>query len=134
MKSESLRNALIHAFERAEATDYAPRTAVLRLVLTAIRDRDIQAREHGGDAMSDAQILDLLNVMLAQRMTLVEEHEQSGRLDEAERERAEIAAIRALLPRQLDETEMARACQAAVREVDARSLRDVGRCVSVLKQ
>lgn len=112
----------------------APRLSTLRLINAAIKDRDIAMRSDGVDAgVADSEILSILAKMIKQRHESATTYEEAGRLELAEKERAEIVVIEEFLPRQLDEAETNAAVKAAVAEVGAESIRDMGRVMGALK-
>jgi len=116
----------------------AVRLSTLRLINAAIKDRDIAAREGFESAdqaqgVSDEEVLQILAKMVKQRQESIRSYEEGGRLELAERERAEIAVIEEFLPPQLDETEVEAAIGAAIDEVGASSLRDMGKVMGALK-
>ncbi|MFW5833929.1 MAG: GatB/YqeY domain-containing protein [Pseudomonadota bacterium] len=123
---ERLRDAVQHGDECAAGT--------LRLILTAIRDRDRAALDHGGEPSSDADIRAMLVEMVAQRRAEIVRCERCAQLELAEREAREIAVIEAFLPKRMAPKEIARAVDAAIDEVAAVELRDAGRVMSVLKE
>lgn len=115
----------------------AIRLSTLRLILAAIKERDIDARaaEGGADAegVSEAEVLAILARMIKQRQDSAAAYDDGGRPDLAERERAEIAVIRDYLPRPLSEAEARAAIAAAIAETGASSIRDMGRVMAHLK-
>src|SRR3546814_12752852 len=87
--------------------DVALRT--VRLILAALKDRDIAARGHGNtDGIEDDEILGLLQTMIKQRREAIALYEQGGRLDLAGPEGAEIPAIARFRPRPMSEVETRR--------------------------
>ncbi len=107
----------------------------VRLILAALKDRDIAARGKGNDdGLSDDEILQLLTTMVRQRRESIEHYEKGARDDLVAREKAEIEVIERFLPRQLDDTEMASAIERVVEELDASSLKDMGRTMAALKE
>lgn len=112
----------------------AERLGTLRLINAAIKDRDIALRGEGApDGVDDAEILKILGKMVKQRQESARAYEEGGRLDLAERERAEIAIIQNYLPRQLDEAETLKAVQSAIADTGAGSIRDMGKVMAALK-
>jgi hypothetical protein len=110
------------------------RTSTLRLMLAAIRDRDIALRgEEGGGGLDDAGLMALLAKMVKQREDSAATYETAGRMELAEAERAEIAVIKEFLPRPMSEDEIADAIRKAVAETGASSIRDMGKVMGVLK-
>lgn len=112
----------------------AQRVSTLRLILAAIKDRDIAARGEGRtDGVTDEEIRAILAKMIKQRHDSAKAYEEGGRLDLAAQEQAEVGIIRQYLPKPLSETEARQAVKAAIAETGAGSLRDMGRVMAVLK-
>ncbi len=129
-----LRGKLNDALKEAMRAKDADRLSTLRLINAAIKDRDIARRGEGKEGgVEDAEILAILGKMVKQRQESARAYEEGGRLELAEKERAEIAVIEDFLPRQLTEEEAEAAIQAAIREVGASSIRDMGKVMAVLK-
>ncbi|NBC34429.1 MAG: GatB/YqeY domain-containing protein [Alphaproteobacteria bacterium] len=125
--NEALKAAIRSREERAIST--------LRLILAAIRDRDIAARGKGNtEGISDDEILGLLQTMIRQRKESIELYEQGGRVDLVEQERGEIALIEQFLPQQMDEAAMRRAIDAVIADLGAGSLKDMGRTMAELRR
>ena len=98
------------------------------------KDRTIAARTaDNGDGITDTQIMDILAKMVKQRQEAATTYEEAGRLELAEQERAEIGVIEEFLPRRLDADEMALAVQQAIEEMEAASLKDMGKVMGALK-
>ncbi len=130
----TLRDRIAAALKLAMKTKDAARLSTLRLITAAIKDRDIAARGEGNDAgVSDAEILGILGRMVRQRQESALAYEEGGRLDLAEKERAETAVIEEFLPRPLSEAEVEAAVAAAIAEAGATSIRDMGRVMAALK-
>jgi uncharacterized protein len=109
--------------------------STMRLVLAALKDRGTGERGKGNAAgLSEEQILGLLQSMIKQRHESIRLYEQGGRHDLAQREADEIAIIGQFLPRQMDEQGMRDAVAAIVSELGAKTLRDMGRVMAVLKE
>ncbi len=110
------------------------RISTLRLILAAIKDRDIAARSDEATAgVADAEILAILGKMIKQRQESARAYEEGGRLDLVEQEQAEIKIIKAYLPRQMSEDEVRRAIARAIADTGAASIRDMGRVMAELK-
>jgi len=130
-----LRDDLQAALKTAMKTKDRRRTATLRLVLAAIKDRDIAARTADAAAEEDdAVITDILTRMVKQRRESIQAYEEAGRCELAEQEREEIAIIEEFLPRQLDEAEITDVCRTVVTELGAGGLKDMGKVMSALKE
>lgn len=132
----SLRDRLSAALKsEMKAGGDRTRIATLRLMSAAIQDRDIAARaEDQCGGASDAEILTLLGKMVRQREESAAAFEAGARPDLAEQERTEIEVIRSFLPRQLDQREVEAAVEAVIEECGATGLKDMGRCMNLLKQ
>jgi len=112
----------------------ADRLSTLRLVNAAIKDREIAARGDGeDDGIGDDVVLSIMGRMVKQRQESARAYEEGGRLELAEKERAEIGVIEEFLPRQLSSEEAADAVDVAIAEVEASSIRDMGKVMAALK-
>lgn len=130
----SLRDRLQSALRDAMKARQADRLSTLRLINAAVKDRDILSRGEGGEAqVSDSEITAILGKLIRQRQESAHAYDEAGRVELAERERAEIEVIREFLPRQLTEAETEAAIEAAVAETSASSIRDVGKVMALLK-
>lgn len=123
----SLKTAMKAREERAVST--------IRLILTAIKDRDIAARPKGNhDGISDQDILGVLQTMVRQRQEAIQLYEQGGRLELAKKEQEEISIINRFLPKQLGEDETRAAISAVVAEIGAKTIKDMGRTMAILRE
>ncbi|MBN9431163.1 MAG: GatB/YqeY domain-containing protein [Bosea sp.] len=109
------------------------RTAALRLIAAAIKDRDIQARGEGTETASDTQLIDLLAKMVKQRQESARIYEENGRPELAATERAEIAVIEEYLPKQLDEAGVSAAIADVIASTGASGIKDMGKVMAELK-
>ncbi len=124
---ESLTDAIKAKDQRAAAT--------LRLILAALKDRDIAARAKGNlDGIGDDEILGILRSMIRHRHETIAVYEQGGRLELAEQEAEEIDVIERFLPEQLGDEEMRDAVVAVIGELNATNLKDMGRILATLKE
>ena len=108
--------------------------ATLRLIQAAIKDRDIAPRTAGKEAVSDEEILQILVKMVKQREESAQAFDKGGRPELAAQEREEIRIIKGFLPQQMDEDDVRRVCAQVVQESGADGLRDMGRCMNLLKE
>ncbi len=107
----------------------------VRLILAAVKDRDIAARGKGNaDGIGDTEIRDLLQKMIRQREESSRYYEEAGRLDSVEEELREIAVIRGFLPARLDPDAQVAAVNAVVYDLGASGMRDMGRVMAELKR
>jgi uncharacterized protein YqeY len=130
-----LRTRLNDALKDAMKAKDASATSTLRLILAALKDRDIAERTKGnGDGLADQAILDMLQKMVRQRHDSIEMYAKGGRDDLAKREAAEIEVIERFLPKQMDESDMRAAIDAVIAELGASSVKDMGRVMGTLKE
>lgn len=109
--------------------------STIRLILAALKDRDIAARGKGNhDGISDDEIRQMLQNMIHQRNESIALYEQGGRLELAQQEREEIHIIQSFLPQQLGEAEIERAARSVIAEVGATCIKDMGKTMAALKQ
>lgn len=113
----------------------AARLSTLRLINAAIKDQDIALRGEGrADGVDESGVLAILGKMVKQRQESARAYEEGGRLELAEKERAEIAVIEDYLPRQLSGEEVEAAIARAIADTGAAGLRDMGRVMAALKE
>ncbi len=109
--------------------------ATVRLIVAALKDRDIAARGKGNaDGIDETEILQMLQTMVKQRHESIEHYEKGGRLDLVKQESEEIDIIRRFLPAQMSETEMNAAVAESIAELEASSLKDMGRTMAALRE
>jgi uncharacterized protein YqeY len=124
---EALRTATLARDQRA--------TSTLRLILAALRDRDIAERSKGNLAgLTNEQIVSLLHSMVRQRRDSIKLYEEGGREDLARQEAEEIAVIEQFMPPQMSEAEVNEAVTAVIVETEAKTLKDMGRVMAVLRE
>ena len=128
-----LRDDINNALKEAMKAGDKRRVSTLRLVNSALKNADIEARGQGKGPLSDDELLGLLHKMIKQRHESVELYEKGGRDELAEQEREEIAIIAAYLPQQMSDAEMRAAIEAAVAETGAAGMRDMGKVMAALK-
>jgi uncharacterized protein YqeY len=129
-----MRNKINAALKEAMKAKDNLRVATLRLVTAAIKDRDIAMRvRDDATGVSDDEIIAVLAKMVKQRKDSAKIYEESGRLELAERESAEIEIIQEFMPKQLSDDEVQSAIGAAIAATGASSVRDIGKVMSSLK-
>lgn len=108
------------------------RVETIRMVMAALKERDIEART-SGKSVGDEDILALLQKLVKSRQESAEIYEKAGRDDLATQEREEVAIIAAYLPKQLDDAAVKAAVEATIAETGAASMKDMGKVVAALK-
>jgi len=125
--NEALKTAMLAKDSRTVST--------VRLIVAALKDRDIAARPKGViDGIPDDEILQMLSQMVKQRRESITLYEQGARLDLAQQETEEIDIISRFMPKQMSEAEMNEAVKTVLTEIEAKSLKDMGRAMAVLKE
>ena len=133
-----LREQLADDLKSAMKSKDSCRVSTLRLILAALKDRDIAARGENGAVKSsqesdDRSLKEMLAKMIKQRRESIDAYESGGRSDLAEREAAEIVIIESYLPRQLNEDEIANAVQGVIEKLGSSCIKDMGRTMAALK-
>jgi uncharacterized protein YqeY len=127
---EDINNALKDAMKAGDKL----RVSTLRLVNSALKNADIEARGQSKAALNDDDLLSLLQKMIKQRQESVELYEKGGRAELAAQEREEIAIIAAYLPKQMSDSEAKAAIAAVVKDIGAAGMKDIGKVMAALKE
>lgn len=129
-----LRDELKTAMKDAMKAKDSRRLSTVRLILAAIKDKDIDNRTEDGDlGDDDVMVTGILSKMVKQRRDSIKAYEEAGRCELAEQERSEIEVIESFLPRQMDATEIEAAVKAKITDLGADGLKDMGRVMGALK-
>jgi len=128
-----MRDHLIESMKAAMKAKDSRRLSTIRLINAAIKDRDIAARAEGKEAISEQEILQLLQKMVKQRVESAKLYEEGGRCELADQEREEIGIIETFLPQKLTEEETLNAIQVIIKDVEAESIKDMGKVMGTLK-
>jgi uncharacterized protein YqeY len=127
-----LRDDINSALKEAMKSGQARRVSTLRLVNAAVLQRETSGAERL--TLSDAEIRDVMGKMIKQRQESFEIYEKAGRAELAAQEREEIEIISAYLPKQMSDLDAASAISALIKEIEAETLKDMGRTMAALKQ
>ena len=130
MIRDDIKQALVGAMK---AGDSAKRDTI-RLIQSALKNRDIELRGNANPPEDDVLVTEVLQKMIKQRRESIDLYRQGNRAELADAEAAEVAVIEAFLPRQMDEAEMAAAIDAIVAETGAASVKDMGRVMAAMKE
>ena len=110
-------------------------TSALRLILAALKDRDIAARTRGvTNGVDEAEIIDMLQKMVRQRQESITMFQKAARQELVDQEQGEINIIERYLHKKMSEGETNAAIAAAVEELGASSIKDMGRVMAALKE
>jgi uncharacterized protein YqeY len=126
----TLKHQLTEDMKNAMRSGEKHRLGVIRLMLAAIKQREVDERIE----LDDAQILVVLEKMLKQRRDSVSQFDAAGREDLSAIERSEMEVIETYLPTKLDDAEIEELVDASIRETGASSPRDMGKVVAAVKE
>jgi uncharacterized protein YqeY len=127
-----MREILVAQMKEAMKAGDKVRVGALRLMMAALKDREIEMRGTG-KIVSRADELALLTKMVKSRQESMTIYQQAGRQELADQESAEIAIISEFLPTQMDESAVKTAAEAAIAQTGAASIKDMGKVVAALK-
>lgn len=125
----SLKNRISEDMKAAMRAREADRLSAIRMLLAAIKQREVDERVE----LDDGQVTAVVDKLCKQRRDSIEQYEQAGRQDLADRERAEIEVLSVYLPAQASEAEIAAEVEAAIASVNAAGPQDMGKVMGVLK-
>ncbi len=130
-----LRERLNNELKKAMLAKEQRATATLRLILAALKDRDIAARSKGqAEGIGDDEILSMLQTMIKQRRESIEMYRKGGRDELAEQEAEEIEIIEGFLPEQMDDAAIEAAIRETIDAVGASGLKEMGKVMATLRE
>ena len=129
MIRDEIKTALVSAMKGGDKDS----TQTIRLIQSAIKNRDIELRTASQQPDDDALVTEVLQKMIKQRRESVELYRKGNREELAAKEEAEIAVIERFLPAQLSETEAEAAIQSIIADTGASSMRDMGKVMAEVK-
>jgi uncharacterized protein YqeY len=127
-----LRDTINTALKEAMKAGDARRVSTLRLVNAEILKRETSGAER--TSLSDPEILDVMGKMIKQRQESLDIYQKAGRTELADQERAEIEIITGYMPKGMSDMEAAEAISTLIKELEAATLKDMGRTMAALKQ
>ena len=131
----SLREKINQQFNAALKNKNKTLVSTLRLILAAIKERDIANRAGGKkEEVKDQEIIRVLQKMKKQRQDSADLYKKGGRQELLNIEEAEIKIIDTFLPKQLSEEETKKICKEIIESVGASSVKDMGKIMGTLKQ
>jgi hypothetical protein len=129
MIRDDIKAALVTAMKGGDKAA----TGTIRLIQSAIKNRDIELRTSSAAPNDDALVTEVLQKMIKQRRESVELYRKGNREELAKAEEAEIAVIERFLPKQLSDDEASAAIQTIIAETGASSMKDMGRVMAEVK-
>lgn len=129
-----LRERLSESLKSAMKAKDARRSATVRLILAALKDRDIAARSSDkSEGLSEEEILNMMQTMIRQRRDSIEMYKKGRRDDLVEQEEGEIQIIEEFLPRQMSEDEVSTASREVIEELGASGIKNMGQVMGELR-
>ena len=129
-----MKDIITNELSKALKNGDKERIHTLRLIIAAIKDKEIASRSSGEDSeILEETIIQLLKKMVKQRNDSIEMFEKANRTELAEKEQLEIKIINEFLPKQLSDEETAAICDEAINATDASNLKEIGKVIKYLK-
>ena len=130
-----LREAFTERLKQAMRAKDTLSVSTVRLIMAALKDRDIAARGSGNtEGIPDPEILRLLQGMVKQRRESIAMYRQGNRPELAQQEEEEIAVIESFLPKQMSDEEITATAKAAIAETGAAGVKDMGKVMAALRE
>jgi len=130
-----LRDEFNAAMKEAMKAKEQRRLSTIRLILAALKDRDIANRtEESREGIGDDEIRLMLGKMIKQREESATTYDQGGRPELAAAEREEIAIIQGFLPKQMSDAEVEAAAKGVIAETGATSMKEMGKVIATMKE
>ena len=129
-----LRDNINNAMKDAMKARDERRVSTLRMMNAAIKNADIEARGQGKEPLNEADLMSLFQKMIKQRQESADLYDKGARPELAAAERGEIEIITAYLPQQMSDVEAGSAISAVLKEINAETMKDMGRAMAALKE
>jgi uncharacterized protein YqeY len=129
-----LRDNINNAMKEAMKARDERRVSTLRMMNAAIKNADIEVRGQGKEPLNEADLMSLFQKMIKQRQESAELYDKGARPELAAQERAEIEIISSYLPKQMSDTEAGSAISALLQEINAETMKDMGRAMAALRE
>tara|TARA_B100000073_G_scaffold265500_1_gene225124 strand:- start:2909 stop:3361 length:453 start_codon:yes stop_codon:yes gene_type:complete len=130
-----MKNTIVNELSNSLKSGDKTRIHTLRLILAAIKDKEIASRSNGeNDEISSDVVSGLLKKMIKQRNDSIEMFEKANRQELVQKEQEEVKIISEFLPAQLDEEQTVKVCEEAISQSDAQNLKDIGKVIKLLKE
>jgi uncharacterized protein YqeY len=129
-----LRDNINNAMKESMKARDERRVSTLRMMNAAIKNADIAARGEGKEPLNEADLMSLFQKMIKQRQESAELYDKGGRAELAAQERSEIEIISSYLPQQMSDVEAGAAISTLLQEINAETMKDMGRAMAALKE
>jgi len=125
----SLKQSLTDAMKAAMKGGDKPRLGVIRLVMAAIKQIEVDERIE----LDDSRVLAVLDKMVKQRRESISQYTDAGRTDLVDQEEYEVTVLKDFLPEELSEDEISQMIAKAIEDTGAASIKDMGKVMGILK-
>lgn len=133
-KNVSTRDNINAAMKEAMKNKDMERLAAIRLIIAAMKDKDVASRTDGrNDGIDESALLSMLQSMIKQRTESAKIFRENNRPELAEKEEGEIAVIESFLPKQLSDDEVAAIIADIIAKTGAAGIKDMGKVMAELK-
>ncbi|HWM42410.1 MAG TPA: GatB/YqeY domain-containing protein [Burkholderiales bacterium] len=126
----SLKDKITEDMKAAMRAKDAARLSAIRLLLSGVKQREVDERKE----LTDADVTSVIEKMIKQRRESIAQFEQASRKDLADAEKFELEVLSAYLPKQMSDTEVSQAVDAAMSEAKPSGVKDMGKVMALLKQ
>jgi len=130
MIRDTIKKSLVDAMKAGDK----PRTGTIRLIQSALKNRDIELRGAANLPEDDTLVTEVLQKMIKQRRESIDMYTKGNRPELAEAEAAEVTVIETFLPKQMNDQEIAAAIDAAAAETGASSVKEMGKVMALIKE
>ena len=127
--STSLKDRITEDMKSAMRAKQSDRLSAIRLLLAAIKQKEVDERV----TVDDTAVLGIIEKLVKQRNDSIEQFEKAGRTDLAAKERDELQLLRGYLPQQMSDAELSAAIDAAIAESGATGPQAMGKTMALLK-
>jgi hypothetical protein len=127
--STTLKDRITEDMKSAMRAKQSERLGAIRLLLAAIKQKEVDERV----AVDDAAVLGIVEKLIKQRNDSIEQFEKAGRNDLADKEKAEVQLLKEYLPQQMSEAELAAAIDAAIADAGATGPQAMGKAMALLR-
>jgi uncharacterized protein YqeY len=129
-----MREKLTESMKEAMKAKDSRRLSTVRLIQSAVKDRDIANRGTGKEAATEDEILQILQKMVKQREESAKIYEDAGRAELATQEREEIDVLKTFMPEQLSDEKVDEIVAGVVAEIGASGMKDMGKVMATLRE
>tara|TARA_R110002049_G_scaffold252264_1_gene427001 strand:+ start:131030 stop:131488 length:459 start_codon:yes stop_codon:yes gene_type:complete len=127
--SGSLKEQIVAEMKSAMKAGDKEKLATIRLILSAVKQVEVDTRTE----LNDQDLVGILDKMAKQRRESIDQFEQAGRNDLADKEKSELAIITDYLPKALSDSEVTQLVEQAISQTSASTMKDMGAVMAILK-